>query len=233
MPTHVPAKSSSPVAVDVGELGGLAAQEHAACGSADLGRALDELGDLLQVDRAGGDVVEQEERLGSCREDVVDAVCGEVGAAGLQLPARTREDQLRADAVGGGGEDAPVVEPAEPRERAEARRPVDSTAARRRSTTASPFAIETPADSYVRASATARESSGEARRPPYTRLVAQLALPLVAAVMYGLRARTLRRRGTPVAGLAHRLRSPARWSSSLSRSHRPWTTAPTSSSAST
>jgi len=34
----------------------------------------------------------------------------------------------------------------------------------------------------------------------YTRLVAQLALPLVAAVMYGLRARTLRRRGTPVPG---------------------------------
>jgi putative membrane protein len=41
---------------------------------------------------------------------------------------------------------------------------------------------------------------GEDDGRPTLAAVAQLALPLVAAVMYGLRARTLARRGTPVSG---------------------------------
>ena len=90
--------------------------------AADLGGALDELGDLLEVDPVRGDVVEQEQRVGAGREHVVDAVRGEVGAAGAQRAALAREDQLRADAVGRGREQAPVVERVEARERAEARR---------------------------------------------------------------------------------------------------------------
>ena len=111
------------VAVDAGQLGGLAAEEHAARGAADLGRALDELGHLLGLDRVRGDVVEQEERVGAGREHVVDAVRGEVGPARAQAAALAREDQLRADAVGRGGEQAPVVERVEAGEGAEARRP--------------------------------------------------------------------------------------------------------------
>ena len=65
MPTHVPAKSSSSSLVDAGQLGGLAADEHAAGLAAHLGGALDELGDLLGVDAVRRDVVEQEERVGA------------------------------------------------------------------------------------------------------------------------------------------------------------------------
>ena len=61
-PTQVPAKSSSPVAVDAGQLGGLAADERDARRAAHLGRALDELGDLLELDLGRGDVVEQQQR---------------------------------------------------------------------------------------------------------------------------------------------------------------------------
>ena len=78
------------LAVDAGELGRLAAQEQASRLPADLGGAFDELGHLLGVDRAGGDVVEQEERVGAGREHVVDAVGREVG------PARCRRPRCRA-----------------------------------------------------------------------------------------------------------------------------------------
>src|SRR5215207_8715503 len=69
------------VPVGPGELGGLAADERDARRAADFSRAFDELRDLLEVDPVGGHVVEQKERLGPGRQDVVDAVRGEVGAA--------------------------------------------------------------------------------------------------------------------------------------------------------
>ena len=72
--------------VDPRQLGGLAADQRAAGLSADLGGALHELGHRLEVDAIGGDVVEEEQRLGAARRDVVDAVCGEVGAAGPKPP---------------------------------------------------------------------------------------------------------------------------------------------------
>ena len=50
------------LAVDARELRRLAADQRAAGVAADLGCALDELGDLLELDVRGGDVVEQEER---------------------------------------------------------------------------------------------------------------------------------------------------------------------------
>ena len=103
---------------------------------------------VSSVDPIRGDVVEEEERVGAAGDDVVDAVGGEVGAARAERAALAREDELRPDRVGRGGEEAVAVQRMEPRERAERRvAPVDSTAARSRSTTASAFAIETPAAS--------------------------------------------------------------------------------------
>ena len=72
------------------------------------------------VDRVGGDVVEEEERLGAGREHVVDPVRGEVGAAPAELPGAAPEHELRADRVGRGGEQPPLVDREEARERAEA-----------------------------------------------------------------------------------------------------------------
>ena len=56
------------LAVDAGQLGGLAADERDARLAAHLGRALDELGHLLELDPAGGDVVEQHQRRRAGRE---------------------------------------------------------------------------------------------------------------------------------------------------------------------
>ena len=69
----------------------------------------------------GGDVVEQEERLGACGEHVVDAVRGEILARVAQPPGAPGEHELRADAVGRGREQRFLVErvqASEPAERA-------------------------------------------------------------------------------------------------------------------
>ena len=80
-PTHGGGEVELALAVHVRELGGLAAEERHAGLPTDLGRSLDELGDLLEVEPGRGDVVEQEERVGARRDHVVDAVRGHVGAA--------------------------------------------------------------------------------------------------------------------------------------------------------
>ena len=49
---------------------------------------------------AGGQVVEEEQRLGALHEDVVDAVIDEIGADRVMTPGHERDLQLRADAVG-------------------------------------------------------------------------------------------------------------------------------------
>ena len=78
------------LAVDPGQLGRLAADERDACLAAHPGGALDELGHLLELDPVGGDVVEEEQRIGAARDDVVDAVRSEVG------PACTQRDRASA-----------------------------------------------------------------------------------------------------------------------------------------
>jgi hypothetical protein len=75
------------LAVDAGQLGRLASDQHAAGRAAHLRRTFDEVGDLLELDVLGRDVVEEEERLGAAAEDVVDAVRGKVHAAPAE-PAR-------------------------------------------------------------------------------------------------------------------------------------------------
>src|SRR4029453_12069972 len=184
------------VAVDPGQLGRLAAQQHAAGSSTDDGDPLDELGHLLGVDRVRRDVVEQEQRFRTGRGHVVDAVGGEIGPAISEAAALAREDQLRSDAVRRRREEPPLVERIETREDAEAGRPRrldrlaealnDGLAFRDRDT-------GSVVRSHCRASLVRPHDNGS-----YTRRVTQLALPLVAAVMYAIRARTLARRGTPV-----------------------------------
>ena len=137
-----------------GQLGRLAAEDRAAGRAAHVGGALDELDDLLGVDRVGGDVVEEEQRLGARREDVVDPVRGEIGAAPAQPAGSPAEDELRADGVGRGREQPLVVDREQTGKGAEgSRRPPDvrvaSTASRSRSTIASAVASETPAAAYV------------------------------------------------------------------------------------
>ena len=105
--------------VDAGELGRLSADERDPCPPAHLGRSLDEVGDLVELDLVGRDVVEQQERRGAAREHVVDAVRGQIGAAVAQPPAGAREHELRADAVRRGGEQPLVVERMQPGERPE------------------------------------------------------------------------------------------------------------------
>ena len=110
------------VAVDPGKLGRLAADERDAGCAADLGGSFDELRDLVEVDRRRRDVVEQHQRRGAGGQDVVDAVRGEIPATVGELSALAREHQLRPDPVGRGGEQAPVVERLESRERPESGR---------------------------------------------------------------------------------------------------------------
>ncbi len=107
------------VLVDPRQLRSLAAEDRAPGGAAHLGRALDELGDLVEVDAVGRDVVEQEEGLRAGRQHVVDAVRGEVGAAPAEPPRASREDELRADAVGRGRKEPLPVELEEAGEAAE------------------------------------------------------------------------------------------------------------------
>src|SRR5581483_5775383 len=107
------------VCVDAGQLGRLAADERDARLAADSGCAVDELRDLVEVDRVRGDVVEQHDRLGSARRNVVDAVRRKIGAAVAQPSTRARDYELGADAVGRGREQALAVEWVKRGERAE------------------------------------------------------------------------------------------------------------------
>jgi hypothetical protein len=96
--------------VDARQLRRLSADECDAGRPADACGAFDELGHLVQDDLVRGDVVEEQQRVGAARGDVVDAVRGEVGAAVAEAAALPRQDQLRPDAVGGRGEEPLVVE---------------------------------------------------------------------------------------------------------------------------
>ena len=108
------------LAVDAGELGRLAAEHHAAGTAAGICHALDHLGDVRQLDAVCGDVVEHEQRLGAHSEHVVDAVRREVDTGITQPAGAPLEDQLGADAVGGGGQQAALVERVDACEAAEA-----------------------------------------------------------------------------------------------------------------
>ena len=67
-----------------GVLGHLAADQRAAGLAAALGDARDELLDVVGVELADGDVVEEEQRLGALADEVVDAHGDEVDADGVE-----------------------------------------------------------------------------------------------------------------------------------------------------
>ena len=91
----------------------------------------------VDLEPAGGEIVEEEQRLGALADQVVDAHRDEVDADGVEPPGLDGELELGADPVGRGDEDrvgvagGPQVEeraePAEPRHhpgpRGRARRP--------------------------------------------------------------------------------------------------------------
>ena len=110
------------LAIDVGHLGGLAADEGDSRDPAHLGCPLDELGDLIEVELRGGHVIQHQQRLRAGRDHVVDAVGRHVGAAVAERPSRPRHDGLRPDRIHRRREKSLLVEGVEAREGAVALR---------------------------------------------------------------------------------------------------------------
>ena len=88
--------------VDARHLRRLATQQRAASGLARLGHAGDDLGNVLGIDLARCDVVEEEQRAGALHQHVVDAVVDDVGADAAVAAEAGGELDLGADAVGRG-----------------------------------------------------------------------------------------------------------------------------------
>ena len=104
---------------DAGVLGRLAAQQRAAGAPASLGHAFHDRGHALRRDLADRQVVQEEQRLGAGAHDVVRAHRDQVDADRVQPPGQPRDLELRADAVGGGGEHASPTDAEQPREPAD------------------------------------------------------------------------------------------------------------------
>ncbi len=85
---------------DAGVLGHLAAHERAPRLPATLGDARDDRFDARGIELADGDVVEEEQRLGTGHEDVVRAHRHEVDTDRVVAVHELRELELGADAVG-------------------------------------------------------------------------------------------------------------------------------------
>jgi len=88
--------------VHAGHLGGLAADQRAAGQFAAGADAGDHGGGHVDVELAGGVVVEEEQRLGAAHHQVVDAHRHQVLADAVVLVEVQRQAQLGADAVGAG-----------------------------------------------------------------------------------------------------------------------------------
>ena len=104
---------------DAGVLGGLAAEQGAAGAPAALRDALDDPRDALRNDPADREVVQEEQGLGARAHDVVGAHRHEVDPDGLEPAGHARDLELRADAVGRGGQELPAADPEESREPAD------------------------------------------------------------------------------------------------------------------
>ena len=85
-------------------LGGLAADERGAGLGAAARDARDDVGDALGEDLAARDVVGHEERLRADHDDVVDDHADQVEPDRVVLVDGLRDRDLRADAVGAGGQ---------------------------------------------------------------------------------------------------------------------------------
>jgi hypothetical protein len=91
--------------VHAGHLGGFAADERAACEAAAMGDAVDDGCALLDIELAGGKIVEEEERLGALDDKIVDAHGHEILADRVVLARIDGNLELGAHAVIGGNED--------------------------------------------------------------------------------------------------------------------------------
>ena len=83
-----------------GVLGHLAADQRAARDATAFGDAFDELFDVVGIEPADRDVVEEEQWLGALAHEVVDAHRDEVDADRGEPARRLGDQRLRADAVG-------------------------------------------------------------------------------------------------------------------------------------
>src|SRR5690606_36124366 len=95
--------------VHVGHLGGLAADQGAAGLLAAAGDAADHGDRGVHVQLAGGEVVEEEQRLGALDQDVVDAHGDQVDADGVVAAQLLGQLELGAHAVGAGDQDRLAV----------------------------------------------------------------------------------------------------------------------------
>ena len=95
--------------VHAGHLRGLAADQRAAGFAAAVGDAGDDWRAGRDVELAGREVVEEEERLGALHDQVVDAHRDEVDADRVVLAGVDRDLELGADAVGGGDQDRVAI----------------------------------------------------------------------------------------------------------------------------
>ena len=82
----------------------LAADQRAIGDAATLGNAFDHLGGGLDIERAGGEIVEKEQRLGALNHEIVDAHGNEVDAHGIVFFSVDGDLQLCAHAVIGGNQ---------------------------------------------------------------------------------------------------------------------------------
>ena len=109
------------VVIHAGHLGRLAADQRATRDAAALGDALDDGGAGLDVELAGGEIVEEEQRLGALDDQVVDAHGDEGGADVVMAAGGDGDLQLGADPVGRGDQQGiAVAELSQVEERAEA-----------------------------------------------------------------------------------------------------------------
>ena len=93
------------VGIHAGHLRRLAADQRAARAAAALGDAGDDAASHVDLEPAGGVVVEEEQRLGALDDDVVDAHRHEVDADGVGDARLDGDLELGAHAVGAGDED--------------------------------------------------------------------------------------------------------------------------------
>ena len=86
-------------------LGGLAPDQGAAAVGAALGDAGDDAGGLVKLQLAGGEIVQEEQRLGPLADQVVDAHGDEVDADRVHMAGVDGDAQLGAHPVGRGDKD--------------------------------------------------------------------------------------------------------------------------------
>ena len=98
--------------VGVRQFGGFAADQGAARQMAGARHAFDELLDDVGIDAPEGQIIEEKERLGAEREDVVDAVIDQVGAHGGVHAHGDGNLEFGAGTIGAGDQDglAPALQ---------------------------------------------------------------------------------------------------------------------------